>query len=366
MFVELGILGIIVTFFWVFQSMLKFIYRFSEKDFGSGSGFKYPKSKKGWIWLHLTNPSENDIAKIRQDFTIPDDTVHKFFKEQKSIRYSFKPLSFGLVDYYVQNGKVETEKILFVIGENYFITITKIPLPHYDEIYKIVLEKAKKIKDVGYLFHEILDYDVEDNFDVLSVTESKIAEMEKDIVFSTELGKISEIITFKRYLTQMWRRFWRSSKIIFSIKKGLTPINVDVNLIRLLDDIHDTYIYQMEMVSIQKEALTDALTIYESVFANKLAKLSNRINISLKRMTVIMFLWTAIATILSIPNTVATIFGIPEWPLSADMWQPIAALLVISAVIPVVWFYLYWKKMKLHLINEEEKMRFKPSKREVL
>lgn len=335
--------------------MLRYVYNFSEKESGKGSGTKYPKPGKGWIWLHLEKPTENELVKIQEDFAIPGKILHKFFREQKSVRYSFKPLTFILVDYYLKKGKVELEKILFAIGENYLVTVTEVPLAHYDEIYGMICEKALSIKNAGYLFYEILDRDAEENFDVLSITESRIIEIEKNILLPDGIKrKVTEIIEFKRYLTQMWRRFWRSSKIIFSIKKGLTPVKVDDNLIRLLDDIHDTYIYQMEMVISQKEVLTDALTIHESVLANKLARISNRINSGLKRLTVIMFFWTAIATIISVPNTFATIFGIPEWPIAGNAWRLIAAVLIISAIVPIVWFYSYWRRFRVEYVEEKK------------
>lgn len=335
--------------------MLKYIYNFSKNNSGKGSGLNYPKPSTGWMWLHLENPTENEIVKLQESFPIHSKILSKFFREQKSMRYSFKPLTFILVDYYLKKGKVDLEKVLFVIGENYIITITEEPLAHYDEIYEMISSKVLKIKNTGYLFYEILDRDVEENFDVLNVTENRIINLEKNILEPDGVKrKVTEIIEFKRYLTQMWRRFWRSSKIIFSIKKGLTPVKVDDSLIRLLDDVHDTYIYQMEMVSSQRDVLTDALTIHESVLANKLAKISNRINSGLKRLTVVVFFWTAVATILSIPNTIATIFGIPEWPITGEMWKAIAFILVIFTVVPIIWFYAYWKKFREEHIKEKK------------
>ncbi len=102
----------------------------------------------------------------------------------------------------------------------------------------------------------------------------------------------------------------------------------------------------MEMVASQKEVLSDALTIYESVLSNRLAKISNKINRMLKKLTILMFFWTAVATIISIPNTIATIFGIPEWPITGGAWKIIALVLIVFTIVPIMWFYSYWKKFK--------------------
>jgi Mg2+ and Co2+ transporter CorA len=126
----------------------------------------------------------------------------------------------------------------------------------------------------------------------------------------------------------------------------MTPIKIDAELMRQFDHIHDMFLYQMDIVTTQREVLTDALTIYETVLANRLASISNRINTSIKRLTFIMFFWTAMAVILSIPNTIATVLGIPEWPLTVDAWGIIATVLVLSMIIPSIWFYVYWKRLK--------------------
>ncbi len=225
--------------------------------------------------------------------------------------------------------------------------MTKKSLPHYNEAFELTKNKFSTIKNVGYLLYEILDYDVEETYGVLNILETKASAMEKAVLTPENVKeKITNIVNLKRDLLTMWRRFWSSSKILFSLKKGLTPVKIDENLVRLFDDIHDTFVHQMEIVSIQREILTDSLTIYEAVLANRLAIISNKINFSIKRLTWILFVLTGIATVLTVPNTIATFFGIPELPLTGSDYQFILNILVVSIIIPSVWFYLYWKKIK--------------------
>ncbi|MFH1229490.1 MAG: magnesium transporter CorA family protein [Candidatus Aenigmatarchaeota archaeon] len=326
--------------------MMKFLYKNSGGKVTTGSKLKGSENGKSLLWLHVTNPGKEEIKSLKSEFNLSDKLFEKFFKEKKSIRYNFKPLSFVLVDYYAQDSKLMVEDVLYIVGKNYLITITNKKLAHYEKAFDFIKEKMKKIKNVGYLLYEILDFDVEENYEVLSLTEKRVTEIEKDVLNLNDVArKITNIIEFKRYLLTMWRRFWSSSKILFSVKKGMTPIEVDNNLIMLLDDVHNSYVHQMDIVSSQREIMTDALTIYESVLANRLATISNNINVSVKRLTLVMFILTGIGTVLTVPNTVATIFGIPEWPIAGDQWKFIALLLVVSAIIPSIWFYFYWKKI---------------------
>jgi Mg2+ and Co2+ transporter CorA len=327
--------------------MMKFLYKKSNGSVVQGKGFDFPKNGHGFFWIHVTNPTQHEVKRLIEEFKLEGKIFDKFFTEKRSRRYFYNPLSFVLVDYYSENGKTKLEDILYVIGKDYMITVTKQPLKHYEDAFKIMRMKMHGFKNVGYLFAELLDYDSEENYDVLQLTEKRVSEVEKGVLDLTDVKrKITEIIEFKRELLMMWRRWWSSSKMIFSIKKGLTPIKVDDNLIMMLDNVHSSYIHQMEMVSNQREMLTDALTIYEAVLANRLATVSNNINQSVKRLTWVMYVLTGISTVLTVPNTIATIFGIPEWPLTGSSWQYIALLLTASLIIPTIWFYFHWKSFK--------------------
>ncbi|MFH0948924.1 MAG: CorA family divalent cation transporter [Candidatus Aenigmatarchaeota archaeon] len=322
--------------------MITYLYKDGKKH-GSGTGFTYPKTKNGFVWLHVVKPNENEIEKIRKDFNISKKVFEKYLKQrQRSMRHSFSPLSFTIIDYYTENGRINLEEIFFVVGENYLVTMSKKHLPHYTDMFNLAEKKLKELNNnVAYILYEILDYDVEVNFDVLAITDEKVSDIEKKVLSGKAV--IDEIVELKRYMLKMQRRFWSTQRILFSIKKGLTPIKMNEKLFELFDDIHDTFAYQTEIASSQRELLTDTLTIYESTLSNRLAKISNRINISLKKLTWIMFVLTGIATVLTVPNTLATIFGIPTLETN---WQMIAAILLISLLIPTIWFYIFWKKFK--------------------
>lgn len=327
--------------------MLRWLARTSDRKFASGTGQKYAKHARGFLWIHAVNPTANELNKLKRDFNIHEKIIEKFWAEKRTIKYLYRPLTFTLVDYYVDKGKIAIENVLFIGGEHFLITITKKSLPHYERMFSHVRERIQDFKSIGYLLHELLDWDAEENFDVLKITENRISELEKAVLTPEQVReKIDAIVNYKRYLLQIWRRMWSNSKIVFTIKKGMTPIKIDAELMRQFDHIHDMFLYQMDIVTTQREVLTDALTIYETVLANRLASISNRINSSIKKLTFIMFLWTAVAVILSIPNTIATVLGIPEWPLSVDAWGIIATILLLSMIIPTIWFYVYWKKLK--------------------
>lgn len=51
----------------------------------------------------------------------------------------------------------------------------------------------------------------------------------------------------------------------------------------------------------------------------------------------IMTLLTIVSTILLLPNTIATIFGIPSLPIPSQAWSVVVVIIVVSAIIPTIY-----------------------------
>jgi len=95
-----------------------------------------------------------------------------------------------------------------------------------------------------------------------------------------------------------------------------------------------------------KETLTDTITIYQTNISNWLAEISNKINSSIKLLTWVMFLLTGLTLVITVPNTIATIFGIPSFGLSSSVSAYIIELLIASILVPFLLFFVYWRVIK--------------------
>lgn len=323
--------------------MLKWIYKFSEKEKGTGTGANYPAPAKGFLWILATAPSEAEIKKLKADFGLKFTT--RYGKERRSVRYTFSPLAFALVDYYLVNGgKPMKSNVLYWMEKNMIITLMQHEVVPYEDTYRRVKETLGGYSaDPAYLLYDIIGDDAEENFDVLERIDNEITGHERDVMqIEKAPATIEKVILLKRELSMMTKVFWGSAKIIHEIRKGMTPLKLDAKMIRLFDDVSDTFIHQVDGVTSQKEMLSDIITIYETTISNRLAQISNKINTSIQRLTIIMLVLTGIGTVLTVPNTVATILGIPY--LSSNYLAYILLALLVSTVIPLALFYNYWKK----------------------
>lgn len=285
--------------------MLKYaLYTQGKPKIGSGLDYSLPINGD-FVWLFLSDPSEMEIQKIVADFSLDLNNLRDFTRATHSKRYSTTPFQFVFVDYFLEKEKIKSTRLFFILGKNFLITITQKHFAYYDELFGRIVEELsfqKNGKNIAHLLYHFLDEDTEENYDVLEKTESLIIEIEKEVVRGKKEIDVEEIVSLKRALFHMTRRFWASAKIIFAIKKELTPLKLDRDSTNLLDDIYHTFQHQLDMATAQKEMLSDVLDVYTASISNRLASFSNSLNKTMKFLT-------ALTVVLMVPNLIASAFG---------------------------------------------------------
>jgi Mg2+ and Co2+ transporter CorA len=255
----------------------------------------------------------------------------------------------------IEKNRIKRSNIFYAFEENCLVTVLESRVPLYDAIFAKTAAKpvGEKMTPAG-LMVEILDEDVNENYEVLELSENQITELQKKVAVLVGIEEtISGVVELRRTLNRMSRAFWGTSRIAYALHRGFIGFELTDEEKRLVDDVHDALIHQIDIISSQKEMLTDAITIYQTSVSNRLASISNRINVGIRRLTWIMLLLTGAAMVLTIPNTVATVFGIPAWSIAASDWSFIAGILLISTIIPILWFAYYWHKIRREAAEEK-------------
>ena len=326
--------------------MIKWLYQEDGKsNSGENAGYHIPEN--GVVWVCAVSPTEKELSKISKDFSLPVHILKNYNRERRSVRYSFEPFACTFVDYQLLQGAVERTNVLFFITKNFLITVLEEPIVAYDITFSEISGKIKKERfSTVALLTEILDADVEENYDVMEKIENDIMELQKEIAIKRTRTHIEKVVELRRTLNHISRAFWGSSRITYFLKIGLISLKPTQIEMRKIDDLHEGFIHQLDMISNMKETLTDTITIYQTNISNWLAEISNKINSSIKLLTWVMFLLTGLTLVITVPNTLATIFGIPYFGLSSSVSGYIAELLMASILIPFVLFFVYWKVVK--------------------
>lgn len=337
--------------------MLRWLHVEGKKN-KSGKGATLPKKCAGLLWVYAVAPTEAEQAEIIKRFRIPARYLKNFKHENRSTRHSLKPFYCTFVDYTLDQGKIKRSNVFYALEENCLVTVLESPIALYDELFEKGRTTAAFEKFTpAALMTEILDADINENYEVLELSENQITEMQKRVTIAEQASEsIARIIELRRTLNRMSRAFWGSSRISYTLRRGLTDLSLSDDEKKRIDDLHDALMHQVDIVSSQKEMLTDAITIYQTTISNRLATISNKINTSIQRLTWIMLLMTGLTLILTVPNTVATMFGIPEFPLYND-WPVIVVILLTATVLPLLWFVFYWRSIRheANIVNSLKK-----------
>jgi Mg2+ and Co2+ transporter CorA len=100
----------------------------------------------------------------------------------------------------------------------------------------------------------------------------------------------------------------------------------------LFDTTHEDLTRQIDIVETYREILSDAINVH-------LSAVSNKINLSIQGLTVVIFYLTIVTTLTSFPNTIATFFGISQFG-NTDV-AIIAVAILLSIILPFIWL---WQK----------------------
>lgn len=299
--------------------MIRYVL-FNEKGSVSKGSREYPKpGKSQFLFLFLSTPNKDETEKVSADFGFDKKPLTNFSRESHSRRYISLPFQFVMRSVYLEEGKVEYSNLLFILTNKCLIVASSKESAYYEEMVEHVFEEFKKteIRGISHIFCNFLQEDVDENYEVLGRIESqiknielKIATLEKDMNI-----KVEDIIYLKSQLYKLSRQFWATTRVISLIRMGVAQISIDPESVRLLGDIHETFLHQIDVAAAQKEMLSDALQIHSTNINNRLTVIQNDLNVVMKRLA-------GYGLVLLVPTLISSIFGMnfAHIPLSQPLW----------------------------------------------
>ncbi|MBI4448091.1 hypothetical protein HY643_03865 [Candidatus Woesearchaeota archaeon] len=302
-----------------------------------------PKGKNDFVCLFLEEPSQDEVNNVCSTFKFQQKHFSSYTKEVRSLRYTMRPLVFVFIDYYAEGDNIKKTHVLFAMKKNVLVVITPHKSKYYSELFNklVSMLKTENIKQnhTAYFLYYFLEEDTRGNYEVLDLIEDKVMVLEESIKKDAQKKPINDIVRLKRKCFSTAKCLWASAKVIFTIKKGLTPLTLDKELLTRMDDVYDTLVHQADMLTVQREILTDMLEIYATFVNNRLAEISNDLNSVMKKLT-------ALTVLIMVPTFITGFYGMnfQYLPYLKTPFGPIIATLFMLAVTGVLYFYFHKKK----------------------
>ncbi len=304
------------------------------KIFKTFGGYIEIKDSQKGCWINATNPTQDEIQKLINDFGLPNDIINDILDQDERPRIEFEDdwnLIIMRIPVKTKNNSVPfhtiplgifiTESFILTLclQDNEVLPIGK-PSPFRDQykeitddinfILRLFLRSGnlylKYLKQINQMTASI-EQDLEKS--IKNKELNKLLKMEKCLVYFITSIKANEIVLAKL----------RNSKKITS------EINED-----LLEDAFIENKQALEMAQIYSDIQSGMMDAFASV-------ISNNLNVVMKQLTLI-------SIILMIPTLIASIFGmnVPNFMENSEWGMPI--IILVSLVLSILGVLLFRKR----------------------
>ena len=228
--------------------------------------------------------------------------------------------------------QVSYEQISIILGPDYVVSFTESQSELFKPIYDRISNSADRIRKMGadYLAYSLLDFIVDNYFNILEIMDEKIEVAEENMVIRPTDDYLKTIHHIKRQLIIMHKSIWPLREVVSALDRGESPLIKD-SLLIYIRDLHDHVIQIMDSVDTMRDIMSSLLDIYLSSVS--------------KKMNEIMKVLTIISTIFIPLTFIVGVYGMnfrfmPE--LSLKWTYPL--LWLIMAGIAAYMIYIFKKK----------------------
>jgi|YelNatPaOPRAMG01_1025707.scaffolds.fasta_scaffold44087_2 magnesium transporter len=292
------------------------------------------------VWLELVEPTEDELQAVSHVTQV----AVRFLRLPKTDGVVNLRLEqdYSIINFLVMQDVVSTKKaypVIMVFSRNFLVTVA---CKEIQPTINIAKERMSKIKidPPSQVTYFLIDEIVANHYDQLEKLEGLTSQIEEEVVEKTKPETLKRIFKLKSNMIRFNKTLWYERGLIFNLRKcGDTCMAAKARA--LFDTTHEDLTRQIDIVETYREILSDAINVH-------LSAISNKINLSIQGLTVVIFYLTVVTTVTSFPNTVATFFGISQFG-NTDVIIIVVAL-ATSIVLPFIWL---WRKKWLRYVNRD-------------
>jgi len=287
-------------------------------------------------WLQLVDPTDDELQAV-SDATEVSVNFLRLPKAHDIVSLRLEE-GYSIINFPVMQDILSSRKthpIIIVFARNFLVTVAQ---KDVESIFNIAKERMSKTKidPPSQVTYFIIDEAIANHYLHIEKLEKITSKIEEEVVEKTAPETLKRIFKIKTNMIRFNKVLWYERGVIFDLRKCGDSCMV-AKARSLFDTTHEDLTRQIDIVETYREILTDAINVH-------LSATSNKINLSIQALTVVIFYLTIITTVTSFPNTVATFFGIAQFG-NTDVAIVVIAIL-LSTVLPFIWL---WRRKWLRL-----------------
>lgn len=308
------------------------------------------ESEFAWVNVRVENLSEEATA-VAKTFGFNHSITEELLKQRFS-GYEDMETELGLVlpAVKVTELDVEINKLIILIKGNLIVTIhgervtRLVKFARYAiTFFKKISKETSGIDKLAVVLIRILDENNERNFDGIRSIQEQGEEISKYLIEPDsprqKLG--TDIYKMKHALITYLEALWASLDVIHYLRYGDAElITDDTAILQKFGMLSADLTGQISISEQMSTVLASGLEVLQGIYNNQLQILNNRLAL------VVVWL-TVLGTVVLVPNTLATVFGIAS---IADKisGQFVIWSIIISTIVSGLLAYWYGKKLLKH------------------
>lgn len=252
-----------------------------------------------WLNVHgLQNPSL--LAGVGERFglhpLVIEDILNTDQRPKVDAYDSYLFIVVHLYDAGRERIDVTTDQISLVVGRDFVLTFQERPTGTFAPIRQRLRAEKGPLRRVGsdYLAYSMLDAIVDSYFSVIERFSERAEALEEEILAKPQARTLQQIHELKRQVMYLRRTLWPLRETLSTLSHGQADF-FRAETQPYLRDVYDHTVHVLESLEDLRDLLTGLLDIY-------LTTVSNRVNVEVRRLTVV-------ATLFMPATLIAGIFG---------------------------------------------------------
>jgi magnesium transporter len=285
------------------------------------------------VWIELVDPTDDELKAVAECTQIPVGLLR--LSENRDIDLRIEQ-NYGVINFIAMQditASKATYPVNLAFTKDFLVTVTTKEIQYIVNSAKERMSKTK-VDPPAQVVYFILDEIVDNHYGQIENIETITADIEEEIIEKPNPQILKKILSLKSNMISFNKNLWYERGLVFNLRKFESVMPQKIR--ELFDTTHEDLTRQIDIVDTYREILSDAINVH-------LSATSNKINLSVNSLTVVIFYLTIVTTVTSFPNTVATFFGISQFG-SSHVGIIVVALLV-STILPFVWL---WRKKWLN------------------
>jgi magnesium transporter len=298
----------------------------------------------GYVWIDLVDPTRDVLQALADPFGLHPLAIEDCLDDEQVPKIEdFPGNTFILFNrYHFSNGTLEIEEVDFFIGQGFLVTVSahadaQGTQARLDEAIRI--DQAAVGKGPEFLLHAILDHIVDRKLIAIEALQDDLDTSEEETLRRGSAAfDPSGLLGLRRSLLAIRKSLFHEREILTKICRRDSPFISEASIFRYRD-VYDHLVKFVEIVEVCRELISSLLEIHLSLVNNELARLGNRTNQVVRRLTYI-------TTIFMPLSFFAGVGGMSEWSMMTgpENWRiAYPAFLAGMGVIGVIsYFILAW------------------------